>query len=82
MVPFEGSTGAGAASKLIHRGDGRVFFLERFWIEHFSSLLAVGRPPHSLLCESFLGAADSMTVGFIKVSKGERMYQGGSDNLL
>ena len=69
---FEGSPEAGAASKFTHRVEGKISFLEGFWIEDFSSLLAVGRLPHTLPGECFLGAANNMTVGCTKLSKGER----------
>lgn len=52
--PFEGSPG-GSCLGFTHRVEGKISFLEGFWIGDFSSLLAVGRPPHNLQVSVSLG---------------------------
>lgn len=49
VVSYEGSTREGSASRLIHAVVGRIQFLASCWTACFSSLLAVGWRPASVL---------------------------------
>lgn len=70
VVPFEGSTGAGAASKVTHRIDGKIEFPKSFWIEVFCSLLADGMPLSVFFPVNLSIGLLSVAIGFIKVSQG------------